>query len=1258
MKYVFEVSWEVCNKVGGIHTVIATKAGEAIKAYGDGYLTLGPDVGSYDEFEECSDPFFDAIRPAIEAIGIPVKMGRWKIPARPKVILVGGFKERFNIERLLHAFWEQYGVDSYEGSWDYVEPVLFSTACAEVIEAIACKMQQNSAQDEVSFVGHFHEWMCGAGALYLEKNQPQIGTVFSTHATTLGRSMAHHNPYYYHEMELSSDTPAKAVQHGVESKHMMEATSARVADCFTTVSEITGREAHLVLKEKPDMVIYNGLNTNDIAYAEDNDRKEIRSKILATCSEFLDEELPEETLIWVSSGRYEYRNKGYDIIIEALSKLRENKQNNVPPVLMLFLVAADHNPASKDQWQKGDANYRPIAISPVHEIEHDPVVNACKHFGLDERAFPVRTIFSTLYVDGNDGIFNIKYDDILKSCDLSLFPSFYEPWGYTPLESAVRAVPTITSDLSGFGYWIASLEEGSRNLNSLVRVLNRRNKSREETVNNLARLMQEFIERPAAKSELRQHADYLRSINDWKNLFQLYQTSYDIAIAKGYDRQVSAKKMFDHNPFKEDQEFNTSANPLVQSLALEFPLPDKIRGLNEIAYNLWWSWSQSAKDLFASINPELWNYFDRNPLKVIKSLTKDQMNQLMNNQEFMANYESVYAEFKNYMQTRPSGELFDPEKPVTAYFSMEYGLHECLPIYSGGLGVLSGDHLKASSDEDLNLVALGLYYHEGYFVQEINNSGYQVEHFPYRDWKTLPVKVLLNRFGDQVKIPVELQGRSVWARVLQVQVGRIPLFLFDTDIDENSPEDRAITAKLYVSDREMRLKQEMLIGIAGIRLLKDVLNLDAGVYHLNEGHCAFIAVERMRRLFLKGFTMDQALERMSMKTVFTTHTPVPAGNEVFNVDMLRNVFGHFFNAMHCSIEDFINLGRKQDNAEEFSMTVLALKTSKIANSVSRLHGEVSAQMWNHVVDTSNKETFTYVTNGVHRSTWVNKAIRDLHDEYGDNIPKDQLWHAHQGQKKQYVEFMRNKIFQEYSRRGLELEKIKQIQNGFDENTLLIGFARRFAPYKRANLLLADPERLEALLNNPEKPITIVFAGKAHPADGKGKELIQNLYNTALDNRFIGRLILVENYDIQLGFQMTNGSDIWLNNPTIKREACGTSGMKAAMAGVPNLSIADGWWAEAYEDYQDEIGWLIPHSSEEHNQESDWQESKALFEILENTIVPMYYNRDAQGLSKDWTAKMQSSISKVARDFSAKRMIQDYESKIYQAVLRSRSAVKQ
>lgn len=1246
MKYLFEVSWEVCNKVGGINTVIATKAQEAVNHFGEGYITIGPDLGQDGhDFKEIEDEFFYKLKPSLVEAGLDCRYGRWNIKGSPKVLLIKNFKDRFNIERLLFTYWEEFGVDSYGGSWDYIEPILFSTAAAEVIEQV---VNTCFSSDDYA-VAHFHEWMCGAGILYLKKNLPKVGTVFTTHATMLGRAMAHHNQTYYKELEDRYSNTRRAHQLGVQSKHSMEKCSAIHSDCFTTVSEITASEAFYVLGKKTDLVVYNGMNIIDETRRNEKRRAENRAKVLELCSRFLDEDLDDNTRIIISSGRYEYKNKGYDISLQALSKLNNEKHDKMPKTLFLNLIAADNSKLENYELPKSDnPAFRPIAISPVYNFEHDPIINATKHFELDKKDSKVCVVFSAMYLDGKDGIFNLTYDEVLEASDLTLFPSYYEPWGYTPMESVVYGVPTVTSDLAGFGYWtqINNVES-----DALVKVLPRKNKSYDEALNNLSEMIFEFLSKPRA-SRIDEQTEALREAVSWKNIFKDYLVAYDIAFGKAHHR-LSNFQTF-QNPFSGARCSIQPGSLDLRCFSMYTSLPSEISKLNDVVYNLWWTWDDEAKELFRSINPELWEYFNNNPVLMLKNIPSAQLKELNENAEFKEKLDRLHSRFKNYMGEISVNSLIDLNRPSIAYLSMEYGLHESIYSYSGGLGILAGDHLKAASDLDINLIGIGLFYKNGYFIQEINQDGYQLEHYPQQDWRDLPMDLLLNHSGEPVKIPVEFPDRVVWSRVLLVRVGRIALFMLDTDIDDNHPDDRHISANLYVGDREARINQEYLIGVASVRLLKDVLGVNPSLYHLNEGHCAFMAVEQLRRYAQQGYSFESAVDAIKNSTIFTTHTPVPAGNEAFSNDLVHSKFSKFFTDMRFPIEKFMQLGLNPEKPHEFSMTVLAFNTSKKANAVSKLHGDVSRDMWANILPKEDK-FFGAVTNGVHMPTWQAQKIRELiTDDSGlnpdliNNVEDSKLWEAHQFHKVKLVKYLEEHIKSEYLRRGLGIDMIKKILDSLSKDVLLIGFARRFAPYKRADLLFRDLQRLEKIVNQSDRPVIFIFAGKSHPADGKGKEIIQEIYKFVEDERFLGKLLLLENYDMNIGRLLTSGCDVWLNNPMMRKEACGTSGMKAAASGVMNLSIPDGW---VYEVPVEDIGWKIEHFISDNEEEILNKESQSIYEALENLVVPAYYNKNSQGYSPEWLAKMKKSIAYVSENFSAQRMLEDYNVKLYMSVIR-------
>lgn len=1261
MNYLFEASWEVCNKVGGIHTVLKTKALEASREFGENYYLFGPWLQNQVEFKETQEPCFEKLRPVLEAKGLRCRFGRWLVPGEPKAILVD-FQNYYDVNKVLYGYWRDFGVDSYAGRWDYMEPVLFSTACGEVMEVI-----HNTLMAEAdSAVAHFHEWMMGGGLLYLRKNVPEIGLIFTTHATMLGRCMAGLGRAIHAEME-SINSFEEAKTYGVSAKHHMESACAREADVFTTVSRVTAEEAVVILGRRPDRVVQNGFNIDEMPdYSQDRSEPEKHRLMLHTFARnFLQKEIPANSCLWVTSGRYEFHNKGYDIFLESLAQLDQQIRGNpdIPQIVALFLICAGHRGVQESAhrrihghqtWDSGVP--AGLTTHHLHDEQNDPILKACQRLGLNNSAEnKVNIIFSPAYLDGHDGIFDLPYETVLSACDLGVFASFYEPWGYTPLESIAHAVPTITTDLAGFGDWAAGVIPDQRHG---VAIVPRKGQSRDGVISDLTRLLyQEATADAGEHTRMCVRARQLALQADWSIFYKGYSASYKDAAEIAHRRFESA----DAGAVKR---WHHSESPTYRSFTVVSSRPKKIEGLYEIAQNLWWSWNPEARELFAEIDTELWVSSKCNPIQLLNQVPGELLEAKARDKGFLARYHQIYEAFQEYMNDHRSGvaesKSVNSEHPV-AYFSMEYGFHESLPIYSGGLGVLSGDHLKSSSDLSLPLLAVGLFYRNGYFTQVIDADGNQKETYMQLDCSMMPVKKITDENGDDAIIEVKLPGRSVFAKCWVVHVGRVNLYLLDTDVQENEPDDRWLCSRLYGGDRRTRIKQEMIVGIGGVRLMRDVLKLDPSVWHMNEGHCAFLTLERIRNFMEKGLSFQEAREAVRASSCFTTHTPVPAGNETFDLEILGHYLRDYVTQeMKITWEQFLELGvdSTASGKQVFSMTVLALKLSSKSNAVARLHGRVSRGMWRHVWKTSALEEVPVfsITNGIHTQTWLSQPMRHLLEkhlgiQWGKNeddpeiwkkvqqIPDEDLWNVRLQQKRRFVELIKTKVAEDYARRGENPKLIRDTVRGLSSKILTIGFARRFATYKRAQLFLRDFERIVRLVGNDDRPVQIVIAGKAHPADTVGKETIKQIVLASRSPEFKGRVIYLENYDMGIARLMTRGVDVWLNNPIRPLEASGTSGMKVCPNGGLNFSILDGWWDEAY---QSDLGWKISSRVEYKNPEhQDEIDNLALLDTLEHQIIPLFYSQNEQGFSSSWMATVKNSMARLSPQFSTMRMLKEY-----------------
>ncbi|MCS6852206.1 MAG: glycosyltransferase family 1 protein [Gemmataceae bacterium] len=698
-------------------------------------------------------------------------------------------------------------------------------------------------------------------------------------------------------------------------------------------------------------------------------------------------------------------------------------------------------------------------------------------------------------------------------------------------------------------------------------------------------------------------------------------------------------------------------------------LPERLQGLQKLAYNMWWSWNHDAVMLFRRIDDDLFTEVENSPVKLLGQLSQRRLDELVADDGFRAHLDRVEAALNRYMSS-PTWyqETYGDRKPIRiAYFSAEYGIHESIPIYSGGLGVLAGDHLKAASDLGIPLVGVGLMYREGYFRQYLNVDGWQQERYAENDFFNLPLIPETKADGSPLLVSVPFPGRDVWARIWRIQVGRVPLYLLDTNIPQNSPEDRAITGQLYGGDADMRIRQEMILGIGGVRALR-ALGKEPTVCHMNEGHSAFSGLERIR-LLMEEHHLDfaSAREAVTAGSCFTTHTPVPAGNDVFPPHLIDHYFSGYMHQLGIDRDEFLGLGRQnpRDHNEPFCMTVLAIRLANVTNGVSALHGKVSRKMWRNIwPDLPEAEVpITSITNGIHTRTWIAPEMSQLYERYlgvqweerpsdhtiwkrVDHIPDAELWRTHERRRERLVAFARNRLKAQLRRRGAPPAEIARAEEVLDPEALTIGFARRFATYKRGTLIFRNLERLAAIINNKDRPVQFVFAGKAHPRDHGGKELIADILHVARRPEFRRRIVFIEDYDMNVARYLVQGVDLWLNNPRRPLEASGTSGMKVCCNGGINLSILDGWWVEAYA-LDSGCGWAIGAGEEYtdlHYQ--DDVESRAIYDLLEQEIVPLFYTRSSDGIPRGWLRVMKRSIGTNCPVFNTNRMVQEYTEKCY------------
>ncbi len=1263
----FETSWEVTNKVGGIYTVLSTKAKTLVERMGDQYITIGPwllgDADKDVPFDE--EPGFDSFAESCREIGLPVRVGRWRIPGRPLTILVefSGLFERK--DDLLSELWDEYEVDSIQGEWDYIEPVLFGLAAAQVIERW---WEEFLAPQHRWAVAQFHEWMTGSGLLHLKRRVPSVGTVFTTHATMLGRAMS--------SLGISPDdglgdrTCAElAEEHGVVAKHSLEGVCAREADVFTTVSEITAKEATLLHERRPDPVLPNGIDLDVVdAMAGSTTRLETRARLADLASRFLGENV-DDALFLATSGRYEFHNKGVDVLLEALAKIAPDEGRQI---VLFVLIPAGNSGVRADMLDRQESSLEealtgePLGISThnLFDEERDPVHECAARLGFDNaKGARIRVIQIPIYLSESESFLGLPYEAVLRAMDLTCFPSYYEPWGYTPQESLAVGVPTVTSDYAGFGRWANSENlDASHGITVLPRVRVEYGAVVDSLASTLGRLTSEHSE-GALTEACRETAQRTA----WSDLIRNYDRAFELACGAITERLEQGVPLF-RRP-KKIVKVDTDAasgKPRLSPFTVSATLPKELQPLDELARNYWWCWDTEAKDLFRELSPRSWDAAGHNPVAFLRQVFGADLKEKAADSAWVAKLERIHKRFKEYISapeqdwSKSSTPTISKEHPV-AYFSAEFGIHESLKIYSGGLGVLAGDHLKSASDLNLPLVAVGLFYRKGYMAQRLDVRGEQNAVYLDNLPNDLPLEPVLDPDGAPLEVTVQLPGRAFFLRAWKAQIGRVELFLLDADTPSNRPEDREITRNLYGGDHETRLRQEICLGRGGARLLKRI-GIQPSVFHINEGHAAFLTLERVSHLVRKqGLTFDEAREVVRSSTVFTTHTPVPAGHDRFGEDLMRRYFSDVAESVGVPWERFIALGRANAEEESFNMTYLACNFASIINGVSKLHGIASRELlhafWPNCLE--SEVPVGSITNGIHLPTWTDPALcaalgaSDRVVAGADfsaarkKLKPAALWKLRTEAKRRMLDEIRRSLRESFIRRHDSPGLLERMVDGLEEDALYIGFARRFAPYKRAHLTFSDRERLRELLTGTDRPVRLLVAGKAHPADEHGRQILQGIAEIARSDEFAGKVIFLEDYDMGVATALVQGVDVWLNTPTRMLEASGTSGMKASANGGLNLSIADGWWDEAYDGQN---GWRIGKERVYEDQAlQDEFDAASLYRLLEEEVIPLFFDRNKAGVPEGWMERSLHDLETIPAVFDTNRMVLEYASQAYLAL---------
>lgn len=1257
--YIIETGWEICNKIGGIHTVMAGKATHMVNKFNDNYILIGPDVWkethNNPEFIENKN-IYKKWHEYADKKGIKFRIGNWNVPGSPIVILVDFSQYIINKDQILTEYWEEYKLDSISGEWDYIEPALFGYAAAKAIESFY--EYHISAQDKI--VAHFNEWSSGTGVLYLKKYLPQVATVFTAHGNVVAKELAKDNKHVAFSKEILN-VDMLSYQYNIRSKYSLERSAVSNVDTFTTVSEICKMEATVLYDKKNGIVTPNGFDPEltKITKNFNEVRAKSRKQLINTAKAITKQKIDDDCLMVLTSGTHQIKSKGFDLLIDSLAAY--NKSDKGKSILAYIAVPANVVSAREDIDFENISFEKP-AIEDylthwIFDYSENPIINQLINSGLRNRPEDkVKIIFVPTYLDGKDGIFNISYYEFLAAFDVTIFPSLYEPWGYTPHESAALGIPTLTTNRSGFGLWIRDLNNG---IHKSIYILDRALETYSEEIIKIKNLLHDYATISADEyQELSEQSKELAKNVTWDAVINNYYSAHSLSIEKAVSRFEKYKQkvpIYKHSKTelkKVDTEW--------RKIFITMNLPESLNALNELSKNYWWSWNFEAIELFESIDPLIWKSSQQNPIAMIEMLSYEKIQSLEKDTDFLQRMNKVHTKFKAYIH-----EKENQSDDMVAYFSMEFGIHDSLKIYSGGLGILAGDYLKEASDSNRNMIGIGLLYRYGYFKQELNSQGEQINTYISQKFSQLPLIPQRDKDGNWQKISIAFPGRTLYAKIWRVDVGRIPLYLLDTDFEDNNDTDRTITHNLYGGDWENRFKQEMLLGVGGIRVINE-LKLQPKIYHCNEGHAAFMGLERLKNHIQgKKIPYSQAIEIVRSSSLFTTHTPVPAGHDYFSEDLLRIYMSHYPQRMNITWETLMNLGKMHENNpyEKFSMSILATKLSQEVNGVSKIHGRVSREMFVDLYKGYFPEELHigYVTNGVHYPTWAHKSCQKLHYKtFGKNflknqtetdlwkkifdVPDNEIWNIRKQLKFELINYIKIRLANDMTRRQDNPSLIFNTLNALNENAFTIGFARRFATYKRAKLLFSNLDRLSDLVNDPDRPIQLIYAGKAHPADKEGKDLIKSIIEISRMDRFLGKVIFIENYDIPLAQKLISGCDLWLNTPTRPLEASGTSGEKAAMNGVLNFSVLDGWWGEGYTPG---AGWALKEDKTYLNQNfQDLLDAETIYDKLKEEIVPIYYQLDDEDLPSIWIQHIKKNWAEIAPRFTMKRQVDDYYDRFY------------
>ncbi len=1179
----FEVSWEVANKVGGIYTVLTGKAPLLHKRLGTRYICLGPQVAASRRYWEPADLYPEWRTYLERRYGLRVYPGYWKVgSAAIQTWLIDFYAFLSEKDKVFTWLWKRFRVESLWGGWDYIEPALFGYTAGLVIHSF---WEFYYRAEELEVIAHFHEWLTGAGILYLKAHCDAIATVFTTHATVVGRASA--------GAPVREDVQRWAASQGLLSKHSLERAAWEQADVVTTVGEGVAQEAALYLGRAPDVLTPNGWDPPAV------DLEQARG-FLARLRKLW--EVPStQRIFWLlHSGRPELQNKGTISLLNALERYQKAPVEGVT----LGVVVAMPNEVRRATPQ----------LQARLWVSHEPLPDDPLYLRLKALAQSpgegVYYAYLPIYIDGTQDSFWLGYYDLLGAVDASAFPSRYEPWGYTPQESLGVGVPTLSSVQAGFGAWMKG------HVRPLPPALSLVDYSQDDVPGQVLSWLYTLLRlNSAAYKDLVKQAQVLSGYTRWERFLPFYWEAHSLALKKRRVRQ-----------WYYELPASDGVSPPRWRRAFFVPsLPAPLHGLRRLAYNLWWTWQPQAQELFSRIQPEAWVAHE-NPVWLLNHTPYQRWQALLEDKSFMQLLAAVDKAFTTYM-----AQPLQADKSRVLYLSLEYGLGRLLPLYSGGLGVLAGDYLKEMSDAAYPAWAVGLLYRQGYFSQEVSPGGEQLVKFTSLRFSDLPLEPLRQTDGRWVRLQIDLPGGPLHLKVWQVAVGRVPLYLLDADIEENTPEWRRITNQLYPADSEWRLLQEITLGLGAESLVRS-LDLTYDLAHYNEGHVAFHFLARLETLMGRGLNLAQAIELAQARTLFTTHTPVPAGHESFPLALVEKYLsGYVSQRLGWDWEEFAAWGRAE--AERFQLTAFALRASVRTNAVSLLHAEVSKKMFQPYFPNylAQELPILGITNGVHRATW----------QAPEWERSRRPWETHLHLKRRLMAYVEARL-QKYAWPETYLEAIQRFLQEDSLEALWMGFARRLATYKRHGVLFQS-ERFASLFER--YPLRLLIAGKAHPADEAGAAMLKDIWQRIQRPPFLGKVLFLPDYDMTLARYMVQGLDIWLNFPTYGQEASGTSGMKALLNGVLHVSIPDGWWAEV--EAAAAGSWTIPLSPDQQAPHRDLYEAAQLTYLLEEQVIPTFLQRDAEGLPQLWIQRIRDAQAYAERHYTTQRMLKAYVEHLYE-----------